>query len=319
MPASTVVLDQDRDSIGIWVAMTSLSILCHIILFTGVLFLPKFRHSKSLIPSSVEVDLVSLPGPPPGRRSGRNLTPASQPEAAESSVHEVRPAGEPLPAKKAQVPKAAEKAPKIEEKAPKAAESKPLEAPVPLSPGPVKVKQSLKKESYDASRAIRGAIARIEKEADQSRPSPVLEAIGRLKKETLDDTQGLPGNGGDHGEGGAGEGGSKKGVDLLDIYNAEIWDRIRKNWAFSAELAEGRDDWEAIIIVKIMRQGEVRDVWFEKRSGNAYYDSTVMAAVKKSDPLPPLPLGYLGPFYEVGFRFNPTQLRNGPQEDGTPD
>ncbi|NVL90332.1 MAG: TonB C-terminal domain-containing protein, partial [Desulfobacterales bacterium] len=47
----------------------------------------------------------------------------------------------------------------------------------------------------------------------------------------------------------------------------------------------------------------------EKRSGNSYFDDSVFKAVRKSDPLPPLPEGYLGPFYEVGFRFNLSELQ----------
>ena len=107
----------------------------------------------------------------------------------------------------------------------------------------------------------------------------------------------------------AGSGVSNKTLELLDIYNAEIWHRIQKNWAFSEEMVRGRTDLEATIIVKIMRKGEIRDIWFEKRSGNSYFDDSVFKAVKKSDPLPPLPEGYLGPFYDVGFRFNLSELQ----------
>ena len=35
-------------------------------------------------------------------------------------------------------------------------------------------------------------------------------------------------------------------------------------------------------------------------------------AVKESDPLPPLPQGFSEPFYEVGFRFNPVELKGNP-------
>jgi len=76
-------------------------------------------------------------------------------------------------------------------------------------------------------------------------------------------------------------------------------------------MVRGRTDLEATIIVKIMKQGEIRDVWFESRSGNTYFDDTVFKAVKKSDPLPPLPERYRGPFYEVGFRFNLSELQDG--------
>ena len=110
---------------------------------------------------------------------------------------------------------------------------------------------------------------------------------------------------------GIGEG-TKKALELLDIYHAEIWDLIRRNWAYSEELDQGRSHLEAVIIVKIMRDGEIRDMWFEERSGSNYFDDSCLRAVKKSNPLPPLPDGFLKPFHEVGFRFNPSELQRRP-------
>jgi len=177
------------------------------------------------------------------------------------------------------------------------------EEPVSMAPQPLQLKRSLKKKTYSASKVIRSAIARIEKETSDSRPRPVLQAIDKLKKEVESNT-GVVTRGGI-----AGSGASKKTLELLDIYNAEIWHRIQKNWAFSEEMVRGRTDLEATIIVKIMKEGEIRDIWFEKRSGNSYFDDSVLKAVKKSDPLPPLPEGYIGPFYDVGFRFNLSELQ----------
>jgi len=270
MPAHTDVLDQGRDRFRIWAGMTGLSLLCHILFFSGVLFLPELQSTRSYIPSAVEVDLVSLP---PAAVKGVPARPAKGPEAA---------------------------------KPPQALETKVKETPqkpVSVPPTPLQVKRSLKKKTYNASKAIKSAVARIEKEAYKSRPRPVLQAIGKLKDEVET-----------HGDvvmrtGIATGGVRKKTLELLDIYNAEIWHRIQKNWAFSKEMARGRTDLEAIIIVKVMKKGEIRDVWFEKRSGNAYFDDSVSKAIKKSDPLPPLPEGYLNPFYEVGIRFNLSELQ----------
>lgn len=284
MPVRTDVLDQDRDTVRIWVGMTGLSILCHILFFSGVLFLPELQFARPFIPSAVEVDLVSLA---PVGVKGVPVRPAKQPEQLKptKTVKESEPA---------KPPQASET--KVEETS---------EKPVSVAPRPLQVKRSLKKKTYNASKAIKSAIAKIEKEAPESRPRPVLEAIGKLKDEVES-----------HGEvvmrAGIATGVvSKKTLDLLDIYNAEIWHRIQKNWAFSKEMARGRTDLEATIIVKIMKKGEIRDVWFEKRSGNAYFDDSASKAVKKSDPLPPLPEGYLDPYYEVGIRFNLSELQRG--------
>jgi len=74
-------------------------------------------------------------------------------------------------------------------------------------------------------------------------------------------------------------------------------------------MARGEKGLEGVVIMKIMRDGEIRDIWFEKRSGNTYFDDSVLKAIKKSNPLPPLPDGFLGPYYDVGVRFSPSELR----------
>lgn len=269
MPAHTDVLDQGRDRFRIWAGMTGLSLLCHILFFSGVLFLPELQSARSYIHSAVEVDLVSLP---PAAVKGVPAKPAKGPEAAKQP--------QALGTKVADPPK----------------------KPVSVLPIPLQVKKFLKKKTYNASKAIKSAIARIEKEASKSRPRSVQQAIDKLKDEVeAGDVVMRTGTG----TGVVG----KKTVELLDIYNAEIWHRIQKNWAFSKEMARGRTDLEAIIIVKVMKKGDLRDVWFEKRSGNAYFDDSVSKAIRKSDPLPPLPEGYLNPFYEVGIRFNLSELQ----------
>jgi len=286
MPSRTDVLDQGRGTVRIWVGMTGLSILCHVLFFSGVLFLPELRFARPYISSAVEVDLVSLPQV--------ESEPQTGPQMKGAPVEPMKPAEKPEPPESAKEPESAK---------PK---EKPVEAsdkPVSIAPGPLQVKRSLKQKTYNASKVIRSAIARIEKEAPESRPRPVLQAIDKLK-------EGVESHGGVVMRGGtAGSGVSNKTLELLDIYNAEIWHRIQKNWAFSEEMVRGRTDLEATIIVKIMRKGEIRDIWFEKRSGNSYFDDSVFKAVKKSDPLPPLPEGYLGPFYDVGFRFNLSELQ----------
>jgi colicin import membrane protein len=293
MVAHPEVLNQGDYIDRSWIGMVALSILCHILFFSGVVFMPELRFDKPHIPSAVEVDLVSIPQVESESQASSDQVPsAAQAEVKEAPVEPVKPAEQPKPSKPAK---------QIESVKPK---EKPVQAPVSMAQkGPLQVKRSLKHKTYNASKVIRSAIARIEKEAPESRPRPVLQAIDRLKGEVESDRRAVV-------TGGMARGGvSKKTVELLDIYNAEIWHRIQKNWAFSEEMVRGRTDLEATIIVKIMRKGEIRDIWFEKRSGNSYFDDSVFKAVKKSDPLPPLPEGYLGPFYDVGFRFNLSELQ----------
>ena len=65
-----------------------------------------------------------------------------------------------------------------------------------------------------------------------------------------------------------------------------------------------------------MKTGEIRDLWFEERSGNDYFDDSVLRAMKKASPLPPLPEGYSRPYYELGIRFNLSELQKGSNNVG---
>jgi len=286
MVAYSTVLNQGVYTDRTWIGMTVLSILFHFLFFSGVVFLPELQTMRPHIPSAVEVDLVSLPV------TEHRTQPPLQ---AGTEVPRVEPLELKTKPKAVQTPQES-----VEFKAspPKKAEhsaSKPLQ-----------VKRSLKKKTYDVSKVITGAIARIEKQAPESRPSTVLQAIDELRRKD----QGITGMVTTEGLGAA-KGDIKK-LELLDIYHAEIWHQIQKNWAFSEEMAQGRPDLEAVIILKVMRDGKMQDVWFEKRSGNNYFDDSALRAVKKSDPLPPLPDGFLGPYYEVGIRFNLSELQGRP-------
>ena len=78
--------------------------------------------------------------------------------------------------------------------------------------------------------------------------------------------------------------------------------------SFYGTLLAGKlSDLETRIMIKIMANGEIKDVWFEKRSGNQYLDESAYKAIVKSNPLPPLPKGYQ--FYQVGLIFTPTGLQ----------
>ncbi len=284
MPARADVWNQGPSRARLWIGMTGLSIVFHVLFFSGVLFLPQLRSPRQYIPSAVEVDLVSLPkAASHSQPASRQVSPPPKPiEDAEPVKTEIKPV-EPVPPKPEGL----------------------SEKPVSMEPSQLEVKRSVKKQTYDAPKVIKSAIARIEKEAPKSRPRSVIQAIDKLKEE-VESEEGMVLRGG------VGTGGvSKKTLELLDIYNAEIWQRIRKNWAFSEEMAGGTSDWEAVVVIKIMKNGDMRDIWFETRSGNSYFDDSVFKAVKKSDPLPPLPDGFRGPFYEVGFRFNPSELKRG--------
>jgi colicin import membrane protein len=262
----------------------AVSLLCHLIFFVILIFAPGYATDRNPSLSVINVSLVTLPS--------QNNAPLPAKVKTQTVVE-----------KKDQKTKISSKAvPKTDQKSPES---------ISLKPKKKKVKQSLKKKTFKTDKVVKSAISRIKKEVEDSRPDQVNKAIARLKDQvektgppSLSKQQKTK----ETGPPGGSATGSKKDLELMDIYMIEIQYRIQKNWSFTAQLAGGRTDLEAWPAIKVMPNGEIKDVWFDKRSGNSYFDEQAKKAILKSNPLPPLPKGYWRPYFEVGFRFTASGL-----------
>lgn len=196
----------------------------------------------------------------------------------------------------------------------------------------VKIKTSLKKETYEVAKVRQSAIKDIEKKVNETKIDPIEEALSRLKKKV--ESTGPPkyveeGKGNEKDEktiiekeipsGYVGrsfeqfpdvpEGGVKGAPTLGEIYHTETAFQIERNWAFATSLAGGQTDLKAEVAFKVMPDGKIVDIWFDTRSGNAYFDDAAHKAIMKSSPLPPFPEGLNVPFLILGIRFNPQGIR----------
>ncbi len=273
-----------------------ISTILHLIFFAALIFVPGPKPYKHFSPSVINVSMVALPGqkkmPVPGRLVGFEI----EKKIVKS---EKAPVSRILPPTVAKANRDSSKA-------------------ISVSPKRKGLKKSLKKKTFKSSRVVKSVIARVEKKVEESRPNPIAEAIDRLKnkvaigrQEPLSET-GVAETGAaspSTGVPGSPWAGGKKALELIDIYRAQISYHIEKNWAFPKQLAGGRIDLVAVVVIRIMRNGEIKDVWFEKKSGNTYFDESAYKAVMKSDPLPMLPKGYLRPYYNLGLIFTPSGLR----------
>ena len=94
----------------------------------------------------------------------------------------------------------------------------------------------------------------------------------------------------------------------LSEYTGFIKSRIKSNWTLPQTLRP-KNNVETIIEVRILRNGAVERINFEKRSGNRYVDDSAMKAVQKSMPFPPFPDGMMDNYIEIGVRFHSSELR----------
>jgi len=90
--------------------------------------------------------------------------------------------------------------------------------------------------------------------------------------------------------------GSSQGT-LFDSYYAKITGQIRQEWIYPDT---GEKNMEAVIAVKIAKDGSVTVQKIEKSSGNTLFDRSALRALAKASPVQPPPFEM-----EIGMRFYP--------------
>lgn len=256
--------------------MIFLSLALHMLAILGLLLLPNLASSRILYSPVYSVRLVS-PAPTFGPVG----------EVLPVPSIETQPSG---------LPPAMER-PKAKEK----------EKPISLSAAK---KVDPEKKIAEAIEGIRKrqqaksvdtAIERIRREKEARQVSSAIEGIRR--RVTIGSTGAL-----EPGEGGSG--GASSGILNIKfkLYYNLIWERIRSGWVLPEGALGGKKNLETIIAIRIAKDGQIEDIQFEKKSGNPYLDESAFRAIKKANPLPPLPAGFEGSQFDVGVRFTPSDL-----------
>ena len=302
-------LGLETDSGGM-VLYFGISFLIHLIFIGSMVLMPESAPRRRLAPGAINVSLVSLPGPPAA-------APAPAPAAKPATVmkEDVKPAPK-TPAIEIPPPKplpAIKKPDKTVSLAPKPKKK------VPLVPKPEKKKpkKSLKKETQDRRKMIERAVSNVKKDVEKSRSDSVKQAIDRLKKkvaqtESKSATAGTSsksstGAVGAGGTGAAGFGGARN-LEVIDLYKIEVAFQVERQWAFSEQLAGG-GALQTSLVFRVLPSGEITDIRFTERSGNAYLDESAYKAVVKANPVSPHPEGIRAPFVMVAIRFTPEGMR----------
>jgi colicin import membrane protein len=274
------------------------------LIFIGsVVFWPASASKIRLAPGSINVSLVSLPGPP---------------SAAPAAISKP-------PAKPVAIPKKEVKTAPIEEVVaippPKALpEIKKPQKTVSLTTKPKKIKpkKSLKKKTQDRQKMIDQALTNVKKKVDKSETDSVTQALNRLKKKVEQTEssrsrsaatgQAAVGAGAGGGGGGAGSGGLRR-LEIIDIYKIEVAYQVERNWAFSQQLAGEGQTLQASLVFKVMPDGEITDIRFTEHSGNSYLDESAYRAIVKANPVSPHPTGVRTPYVTMGVRFTPEGIK----------
>jgi len=286
------------------VLFVTVSVALHLTLVLAFVIVPNLRPSRRFIPPpAISVSMVSLPGPAAQTTKGNTPSPPTEKKAKEV------PSPKPEPKKEVPVPK-----PKIEVPKPEAKNAISVSKEKPKKKA-YKPKASLKKKTYKPEQSVKKTIDQLEKKVKESDSQKVKKAIDGIRKQVAKTSpvdqlkRKMAGQGEGTGTSATGYGTGRRAIEMMDIYRAEIPYRIQENWAFSSQLAGNIRDLEAVLVVKIMPNGKIADIWFEKRSGNRYLDESAYKAIQKASPLPSLPLGYRRPFYNLGLIFTPEGVK----------
>ena len=146
------------------------------------------------------------------------------------------------------------------------------------------------KNQVSSDQLLDRAISKIEKKVKTENNNDYLnKAIARLDKK-VDSSGGASGRG------------TQAGSMAMNRYKMEAESLIKSNWAYSDALGNYED--EAIVLVKIRKDGTVLETRFIKPSGNNIFDESVLKAIEQANPLPPLPEGYKENYEEIKIKFN---------------
>jgi colicin import membrane protein len=267
-----------------WMKMVSISLGLHLLILGLFLnIFPQGGTVKKLDPAYF-VDLVSLPG---------NGAIGTTPKTKESLS-----APSPPP-------------PRVE--------SKPVSIPKPVPEKPLPVEDRSKtldqameqlKQKVLKEKSLEKTLSRLE---DKVKDEQTLEkALAQIeKKKQVSSATGAGTGSGVSGSITSAAPGGQDGMGVQNqLYYASLISRVNKNWSLPEGLIKGKDI-SAVIVIQISRHGKIEDAKFEKKSGIGAFDQEVLRAIKKSDPLPPLPEGFhrnIFGFGEVGLTFSPKGL-----------
>ncbi len=251
-----------------WPSMVTLSVCVHIIFFCIMLFAPEYPSAWRQVGETVyEVNLVDMPPSMGAGDKGGIRTVADGKEETSSTDR----GGQ---ARRISPPEVKETPLVVAKKTVSKAETQP------------------EKPKVSSSQLIDNAISKIQKDVGAKRSDHFEKAISELRKMSEVDSGAQSGTGV----------GVPAGI-AIRIYQMEVEGRIYGNWSYPVAIQDLKG-LRAVVLLKVKDDGTIMEYQFKRRSGDAVFDQSVLKAIQKSDPLPPLPEGYAKSHEEIEINFN---------------
>ena len=259
----------------------------HVIMLALFIYSPQWRSESPYIPSVIDVQMVDLQDM--GQAPKSTAAPEADKPSARTETQKTEPA--------------------------EVSVQTPTEAKPELSVAPKrkKTKTALKYKTFKSDEVKKKALERLKKKVETATPKPLQDRFKELREKVA--KQGKPGPTGKTADEGTKPGktgvytqGSKKEIELIDLYQLEVAYQVQRNWAYANQLGGGKSK-TANIVFKVLPNGTIEDIFFTDRSGNAYLDDSAYKAIIKSSPVKPFPPGLGRKSIQIGIRFGPEGVR----------
>lgn len=286
-----------------WQKSLFLTIAVHVCFLLFGFLAPRFLHFQQKIPEVYTVNLFSvddLGGPAPAAPSKAAVAPQAAPPQPKAAPEPTKPTP---PQKTQPVPEP------------------PAVAKDAISLKPIKTKE---KADIDKVKKLRDALLAENQEkqakdaAEKARADADKKAKGAvdsLKQALMAGQQAAAGKAAasaaatQAGSGtGSGAGGGGVMVDEnLRRYLIAVNSQIQEHWVLP-DLQNWKANVEAIVIIRVRRDGAVVETTFKKKSDNVFFNQFVEKTLKLSAPLPPFPIGINQSEMEIGLKFRPGEV-----------
>lgn len=259
------------------------SVLLHALVVAGSVYLQYMTGLKHPRLKTVDVTLVTLPGP--GSPSDVEILagPSTAPEVLPEPLPELEPVPEPQVPDKPTVPVEPEK-----REAAKKIPEKTLEKPKKRKKSPVeeRLQELQQKVGQEQPSEFERTLARLQQKVQKGPPSDLYRRLGP-------------------GRVGRGEGAHGAPMSPYERYLARIATIIQQHWSFTPRLIRERGRIETYVALTIQPGGVVSDITFDRKSASEYFNDTVLKAIEKASPLPPVPEEVDGSALKIGLVFTP--------------
>lgn len=249
-----------------------ISCILHVAFFSAILYLQYRAAQERREFAAIDVSLVALPGPGSPEKPVKDLEELSvsepEPEPDLEPDPEPEPESEPEPLPEKPEPTEVKKEPlKIPEK--------PVEEKKPAEKKP-------KKQQGDFEKTLE----RLRKQVQEGPPSDLYRRTGPGRFGPGDGDYGAP-------------------LSAREQYLVEVVSIIRRNWSFTPQLIRQGGKVKTYVAMTIETGGVISDIRIDRGSVSSYFDDTVIKAIEKSSPLPPVPMSVDNKALRIGLAFTP--------------